>query len=310
MFVKSLCVAIALDLFLGDPRTEWHPVRLLGRGAERLEPLCRRLPLPARLQGVVFLLLVLAGVLLPLGVAAAAARMFPAGWLLEGGMLYFALGGTCLAREVRGVAQRLAEGDLAGARKALSLLVSRDTEPLDERKVVSGALETLSENFGDALCAPLLYGALGGPLGAWLHRTANTLDAMVGYKTPAYREFGWAAARFDDLLNLLPARGAALLVAAASPGVGGSFSRTLRTARAFAPLLSSPNSGWPMAAFAGALGVSLGGPTPYFGQWVDKPFLGEGPPPNRTDLERGFALYWNAYACAALSALFLSVLLG
>jgi len=306
---EALLFALVLDFLAGDPQFSAHPVRLLGTFAARAEEVCRLLPFPERVQGGFFVGLVLAATLLPVSLLTFLFWDAPMGFLVEGLLIWGALGGTSLAREVAAVAAPLAAGDLEASRLRLKMLVSRDVEGMEAEKIASSALETLSENLSDAAVATLLYAALAGPLGAWIHRTLNTLDAMVGYKTPTYREFGWAAARFDDLLNLLPSRCAALLVAVASPGVGGSFSRTLHTARTFAPLLSSPNSGWPMAAFAGALGISLGGPTPYFGQWVDKPFLGEGPPPNRTDLERGFALYWNAYACAALSALFLAVLL-
>ena len=239
-----------------------------------------------------------------------AASELPLGWLVSGGMLYFALGGTSLAREVGTVGDRLRCGDLEGAKERLGFLVSRDVDPMTEEDASAAALETLSENFGDAACATLLYAALGGPALAWLHRTVNTLDAMVGYRNPKYAEFGRATARLDDLLNLLPARAAALALAAASPLTGGTFLPVWEGTRRDAPQDESPNSGWPMAALAHALGVTLGGRTRYFGQWEENPLLGSGPRPGPQDVQRGLALYWGAYAGAAFAALGLGALMS
>ena len=310
MLVPTLVTALVLDFLLGDPQWKGHPVRLVGLLAERLEPFCRNLPVAASSQGGVFLFLVLLGTLAPVALILEAASELPLGWLVSGGMLYFALGGTSLAREVGTVGDRLRCGDLEGAKERLGFLVSRDVDPMTEEDASAAALETLSENFGDAACATLLYAALGGPALAWLHRTVNTLDAMVGYRNPKYAEFGRATARLDDLLNLLPARAAALALAAASPLTGGTFLPVWEGTRRDAPQDESPNSGWPMAALAHALGVTLGGRTRYFGQWEENPLLGSGPRPGPQDVQRGLALYWGAYAGAAFAALGLGALMS
>lgn len=310
MLVPTLVTALVLDFLLGDPQWKGHPVRLVGLLAERLEPFCRNLPVAASSQGGVFLFLVLLGTLAPVALILEAASELPLGWLVSGGVLYFALGGTSLAREVGTVGDRLRCGDLEGAKERLGFLVSRDVDPMTEEDASAAALETLSENFGDAACATLLYAALGGPALSWLHRTVNTLDAMVGYRNPKYAEFGRATARLDDLLNLLPARAAALALAAASPLTGGTFLPVWEGTRRDAPQDESPNSGWPMAALAHALGVTLGGRTRYFGQWEENPLLGSGPRPGPQDVQRGLALYWGAYAGAAFAALGLGALMS
>lgn len=310
MSVKALVLALALDALFGDPQWPFHPVRLLGRVASALETLCRRLPLPERLQGAVFLAAVEAAVLLSLGTVLLLNSLLPFPWLFEGGALYFALGGSSLGREVRRVAESFRAEGLEAARRTLSFLVSRDTEALGEEAVISSALETLSENFSDAFAATLFYALLGGPLFAWLHRTANTLDAMVGYRTERYRHFGWASARFDDLLGWIPARFSAAVIALAAPLVGGRTGKTWTTAFRDGPLLESPNSGLPMAAFAGALERRLCGPVSYFGVVKEKPFVGSGPRPDLMDLERGLALYWGASFLLALLVILAEALLS
>lgn len=310
MLVPTLVTALVLDFLLGDPQWKGHPVRLVGVLAEKLEPSCRSLPVSASSQGGVFVFLVLLCSLAPVALVMEVAGTLPLGWLLAGGVLYFALGGTSLAREVASVETHLRAGDLEGAKERLGFLVSREVDPMTEEDASAAALETLSENFGDAACATLLYAALGGPVLAWLHRTVNTLDAMVGYRNPKYAEFGRAAAKLDDLLNLLPARAAALALAAASPLVGGSFLPVWEGTRRDAPRDESPNSGWPMAALAYALGVTLGGRNRYFGLWEENPLMGDGPRPVPEDLQRGLTLYWGAYAGASFAALGLGALMS
>lgn len=310
MSVEALLFALTLDFLLGDPQWSLHPVRLVGRVATFLEGICRRLPLGGRLQGTVFLVAVEATALLPLAGALLVNAFLPLSWIFEGVVLYFALGGSALGREVRRIAEAFRRGRLDEARKVLSFLVSRDTEAMGEETVASSGLETLSENFSDAFAAPLLYALLGGPLLAWAHRTANTLDAMVGYKTERYRDFGWASARFDDVLGWGPARLSAAVVALAAPLVGGGVEETWTTAFRDGPLLESPNSGFPMAAFAGALRRRLCGPVSYFGSVEEKPFVGRGPGPDGLDLERGLSLYWAASLLLALFVVLAGALLS
>jgi adenosylcobinamide-phosphate synthase len=281
----------------------WHPVRVLGRVIESAEIMCRRLPVGARSQGVVFLLLNMAAFLLPcVFILWVASFSRPLLIVVGGGMIYFALGGTCLAREVYGVASSLVRGGPKEGRARLRMLVSRDVDDMGTREISSSAIETLAENFSDSACATLFYAAIGGPLLAWVHRIANTLDAMAGYKTEEYADFGWASAKFDDLVNFIPARISALVIALVSPTVQGSVSATLGQAVAEGLSLPSPNSGYPIAAFAGALGVKLCGPVSYFGVMKEKPFIGNGPQPDVMDVMRALDLYWNAYALAAVFA--------
>jgi adenosylcobinamide-phosphate synthase len=300
--VLSVLIALCLDFTLGDPSWNWHPVRVLGRQISYIEPLCRALPINARAQGFVFAVFNIVIFIVP--VAAVSFIFSRAGnlaSLVDGILLYFALGGTCLAREVIGLSETLEGGGTVMSREKLRLLVSRDVDSMDERAMVSSAIETLSENFSDSAVATLFYAALGGPVLAWIHRISNTLDAMVGYRTEQYADFGCAAAKLDDALNFIPARLSVLITALAS--YPDRFPDTLRCAQKYGNKLSSPNSGYPIAAFAGALGVRLCGPVSYFGVMKDKPFIGEGRSPDIFCLKDAIILYWNSYALASVAAL-------
>ena len=269
--------AVVLDLILGDPRLLPHPVVAIGNLISFLEKQLRRLFRNARLAGVV-LLVVTVGVSY-----AAAALLIKAAWLLspEAGFatgLYIAwvsLAARSLHAESGKVAQALERGDLPGARTALSYIVGRETDQLDEQEVVRGAVETVAENTGDGVIAPLFYLMLGGPPLAIAYKAVNTLDSMVGYKNERYLEFGWASARFDDLVNYLPARLTGLLMVLAAPVCGLSGGGAWRILRRDCRNHSSPNSGFPEAAAAGALGVRLGGANRYFGKVVEKPTIGD-----------------------------------
>ena len=165
--------------------------------------------------------------------------------------------------------------DILLARKQLSYIVGRDTDQLEEPEIWRGAVETVAENTADGVIAPLLFLILGGPVLGLAYKAVNTLDSMVGYKNDRYLHFGRASARFDDLLNWLPARLTGTLMVLASAFVGLSMKRSWRTLRRDGRNHSSPNSGIPEAAAAGALGVQLGGMNFYFGKPVEKPTIGE-----------------------------------
>ena len=299
-----IIIALMLDFILGDPAFKWHPVRILGSLAVRIEALCRALPFRAKIQGVFFLVLTLIVYLTPIVLIlliSSASSLLSA--LLNGVIIYFALGGTCLAREVSDVVYALEDGGLDAGRKKIAMLVSRDVDNMDESGVISSAIETLSENFCDSACATLFYAALGGSVLVWLHRITNTLDAMVGYKSSEYRDFGWASAKFDDILNFLPARISAFVIALSAPSVKGSAAMTLEVVRTDGAVLSSPNSGYPIAAFAGALQIKLCGPVSYFGVVTEKPFIGYGSRPDLIHIMSAVHLYWNAYALMSMLAL-------
>jgi adenosylcobinamide-phosphate synthase len=217
------------------------------------------------------------------------------------------LGGTSLARTGRQMAALLDRDDVEAARRLLPSLCGRDPARLDGSGLTRAALESVAENTSDAQVAPLLWAAVGGTPAVLGYRAVNTLDAMIGHRSPRYARFGWAAARLDDLANYVGARVTAMLVAACAPVVGGSPSDALRTWRRDAGRHPSPNAGVVEAAFAGALGVRLGGPTQYLHELQIRPTLGDGPAPSVADLRRAVALSRAVQAAAALLAVFSTV---
>jgi len=259
-----LSLAVAFDLLVGDP-VFGHPVRLIGKFGEGGYRLFGRL----RLLGG-FLTFVLTAILFE-ALVLGSIRLFPP---LEVIWLFYFVALRSLFREVEAVYKPLQEGNLPLARKRLSFLVSRDTERLDEKGLIRGLLETLSENFNDAFCGPLFWYVLAGLPGAAFYKVAETLDSMFGYRYGTFKHFGFFPARTDDLLNFLPARLTVFFMALAAPFCGLSGRRTLKTAWTEAHKHASPNAGWPEAALAGALGVALGGPTSYHGRLEPCPYLG------------------------------------
>lgn len=222
-----------------------------------------------------------------------------AGWLITwfGGVWAVALVGTLglaqrsLFDHVRAVARPLVAGDLGSARAAVGMIVGRDVERLDESGVATAAIESLAESFNDGVVAPMFWFAVGGLPGLFVYKAVNTADSMIGHREQRWRAFGWASARFDDLLNLIPARCAGAVLALV--GRGG-WKTMVRDAEKHA----SPNAGWPEAAMAGALGVRLGGPAWYDGQRAERPVLGDGRAATPDDLARALRLY--LLACAVL----------
>lgn len=270
------CAILLLDLLLGDPRGWPHPIVWIGRLIERLEDWLREVLKPERLAGVLLVLLTLS---ITWSAAALLLKFAAAfgGWLAW--LVSLWLGWSCLAlrslhRESRAVIDELEAGDLPGARQALSQIVGRETGGLDAEGVLKATLETVAENASDGVIAPLFYLLLGGPLLGLLFKATSTLDSMVGYKNDQYRDFGWAGARLDDLLNLIPARLTGLLFVVAALPLNLNGWEGWRIMWRDAGKHASPNAGWPEAAAAGVLGIQLGGPATYFGQQFDKPTFG------------------------------------
>jgi adenosylcobinamide-phosphate synthase len=199
---------------------------------------------------------------------------------------------------VAAVAKALEADDLPAARTAVGMIVGRDTATLDASGVAAAAIESLAESFNDGVVAPAFWLALAGLPGLYAYKAVNTADSLIGHKEPRWKDFGWAAARTDDVMNLAPARLAGALIATAGgPGnVLGGWKTMLRDARHHA----SPNAGWPEAAMAGALGVRLGGPVSYEGVMTHRPVFGDGPAPDVADLGRALGIY--ARACGLLWA--------
>lgn len=275
--VLQIIAALCLDQLLGDPRWLPHPVRLIGGLGGLLERWLRRTPLPLRLSGVLTL-----AVMLGASGGAVFLLLYWAGRIhvLLGGalavfVLYTTLAAKDLCRHSRAVYEALAEGDLEAAREKVGLIVGRETSHLSEQEVSRAAVESVAESLVDGVCAPLVYAFAGGPVGAILYKAVNTADSMFGYRNERYREFGWAAARLDDLANYVPARLTALIVPLAAIIIRLDAQSSWQILRRDRLNHASPNSGHTEAAMAGALGIRLGGTSVYFGQRVEKPTIGD-----------------------------------
>jgi len=286
------------DLALGDPG-RGHPVAVFGATAAKLERFTYR---DSRVAGSVHVGLLVGAVWL-LGVTTG--RRWPAGATAVA--TWVALGGTSLARTGLQMSQLLDGGDVEAARRLLPSLCGRDPAQLDGPGLTRAALESVAENTSDAQVAPLLWAAVFGAPGALCYRAVNTLDSMIGYRSPRYLRFGWAAARLDDIANYAGARVTAALAALCAPVVGGSPSGAVRAWRRDAARHPSPNAGVVEAAFAGALGVRLGGPTQYRHELQIRPTLGDGRAPTVADLRRAVALSRVVQAGAAVLAYAASV---
>jgi len=297
----GLLAGVLLDQVAGDPR-RGHPVALFGRAAGWLEGRTWR---DDRAAGARYAALLVAGP----AVLGLLARRLPAPGLAAATALgtWTVLGGRSLAAEAEAVAAHLRRGDLPAARQQLTHLVGRRTETLGEAEIARAAVESVAENTSDAVVAPLLWGAVGGLPGLLAYRAVNTLDAMVGHHSPRYENFGWASARADDAANYLPARLTAALTALVAAAAGGSGRAALAVARADGRRHPSPNAGVAEAAFAGALGVRLGGRNDYGSHAEDRPVLGAaGRPPEVADITRAARLsravtLAAALACAAIA---------
>jgi adenosylcobinamide-phosphate synthase len=263
-----------------------------------------------RLKGVLMLALLLLTVLAAGLLVIAVTRRLPLGWVIEALLASSLLAQKELGRAVKAVADGL-NLSLDSGRRAVSHIVGRDPEALDEPGVARAAVESLAESTSDGVVAPLFWLLIGGLPGILVYKAANTADSMVGHKNPRYRDFGWASARFDDLLNWVPARLSALLIAGAAFLVRGAdpehaWSTALRDARKH----DSPNAGWPEAAFAGALGLRLGGPRSYEGELHDLPAFGDGRAElAASDVLKALELYWMAMNLLLAGVLGLGLLL-
>ncbi|MDG4820334.1 cobalamin biosynthesis protein [Asanoa sp. WMMD1127] len=296
----GILAGYGLDAWLGDPR-RFHPVAGFGTLAQRLE---RGLYRDDRRAGAAYTL-VAVGAPAALGVAAAlATRGRPAArFLVTAAATWTVLGGRTLRAEGRLMARHLRRGDVPAARRRLNHLCGRDPARLDEAELARATVESVAENTSDAVVAPLWWGAVAGVPGLLAYRAANTLDAMVGHRSPRYARFGTPAARLDDLLNLAPARLTALLTVAAAPRVRGRRAEALRVWRRDRNDHPSPNAGQCESAMAGALGVRLGGRNVYFGRSETRPYLGDGPRPDFRHVGRAARLSGTVgLAAAALAA--------
>ena len=302
--VVGVLAGYLADLVLADPRTG-HPVAGFGVAAAAVERVTYR---DSRIGGVAHVgILVGAVSLLGAGLQRHARR---GGRLCSAAATavatWIALGGTSLARTGLAMGDLVSRDDVEGARRLLPALCGRDPALLDVAGLTRAAVESVAENTSDATVAPLLWATVGGVPAVLGYRAVNTLDSMVGHRSPRYARFGWAAARLDDAANYVAARVTAALVVLCAPIVGGSPSGAVRAWGRDAARHPSPNAGVVEAAFAGALGVRLGGPTAYRYELQIRPTLGEGVPPSVADLRRAVrlsrAVQAAAVLCVALSA--------
>ncbi|MGU3294016.1 cobalamin biosynthesis protein [Williamsia sp. M5A3_1d] len=297
----GLMLGVAADLMFADPR-RGHPVAGMGTVAGHIERVVYR---DNRWAGVVFVggclasVLAIAEPLRRVGGARAVAATAAATWTV--------LGGTGLTRVAAAVADALEADDEPAARALIPSLCGRDPESLDRAGIIRATVESVAENTSDATVAPLVWGTVGGVRGLIAYRMVNTLDAMVGHRTPRYKRFGWAAARLDDVANLVPARLAGLVVIA----IGGRPVDAAAAWRRDAGGHPSPNAGVVESSFAGALGIGLGGTTVYRHRVEERPRLGDGPAPEVADLRRAITLSRRVQLVSAvLAAGAAGVLLG
>ena len=303
IFASAMVIAMAVDCVLGWPdaihRRIGHPVTWIGALIRRLDTAMNRetdTDLTRRILGVLAAMIT---------VSVAALAGFVVQFLLPGGWL----GALCIGvlawplvalrsmhDHVAAVAKPLIAGDLDGARYAVSMIVGRDPSILDTAGVARAGLESLAENTSDGIIAPLFWGAIFGLPGIAAYKAINTLDSMIGHRTPRHNAFGWASARIDDLVNLAPARLTGVLFAVASDRARASLS----VMRHDASQHRSPNAGWPESALAGALNIRLSGPRVYHDHIAVEPWLnGAAPDPKPDDIARGLLLYRRAMALAA-----------
>lgn len=279
-----LFMALALDAVTGEMAWlfRWlpHPVVVIGRTIAALDKRLNKPALPEtdrKTRGVVLVGLLAVAAVAVGGAIAFVARAIPHAWLLEVFFAALLVAQRGLFDHVDDVARALDHNGLEAGRFAVSRIVGRDPQSLDEHGIARAAIESLAENFSDAVVAPVFWYVLLGLPGLLLYKTVNTLDSMVGYRNDKYRAFGWASARLDDWMNLIPARLSGLILALAAVfTTKGRPIRALRTMMTDARFHQSPNSGWPEAAMAGALDLALGGPRKYPGLVVDQKWIGSG----------------------------------
>ena len=294
----TLVLALLLDALLGEPRVLWdrwpHPAVLMGRAVAWAD---RRFNDRTRAMGVFVLLILLAGAI-ALGLALAT---------LPGGVAEVIVGAILLAQRsladhvtavARGLRMSLGEGH-----RAVAMIVGRDTVALDKSATARAAIESAAENFSDGVVAPAFWFAVAGLPGLLAYKFVNTADSMIGHRTPRHEAFGWASARFDDLLNLIPARLSALLIWLTGPG--GPWRPIITEAR----LHRSPNAGWPEAAMARVLDVALSGPRSYHGEMRDYPWVH--PQGRRTigapEIEASVRVLWRAWGILLALAVVVAV---
>lgn len=312
IWLPAVLAGFLLDLLVGDPHWLYHPVRLVGglisageRGLRRLFPTT---PRGERLAGGVLAILVITVTAsVPAGLLWLAGKIHP--WLefsLETILCYQLFAVRSLRDESMKVYRELEKGDLPGARRAVSMIVGRDTQNLDAAGVTKAAVETVAENTSDGIVAPMVFMVLGGPVLGWLYKAVNTMDSMIGYKNDRYLNFGRFAAKLDDVLNFFPARLSGLMMVVCSPLAGLNGKNAWKTFKRDRFNHASPNSAQTEAVMAGALGVQLAGDAWYFGKLHKKKTIGDSlRPVEAEDIVRANRLLYVTSAATLALLLFL-----
>ena len=273
----QILIAFGLDLLLGDPRWFPHPVRLIGGFAARLETPVRDLIGNPKAAGIITAAIVVpATAAVTVGLLQFAGMIHPwASDLVSIFVMYTGIAARDLLRHSERVRESLQSGDMDEARRRVGMICGRDTDGLDESEIVRATVESVSENMVDGVTAPLFFAALGGPIGVMTYKAVSTLDSTFGYKSERYLEFGWASAKLDDIAAYIPSRLTAALTPVAALLVGVRPLQSLRIGLRDGSKHPSPNAGQSEAAFAGALGIQLGGLSHYEGKASHKPLLGD-----------------------------------
>lgn len=307
----ALLAGYAADLIFGDPRWLYHPVRLIGNLIALLEKLIRKI-MPVNKAGelaggfiTVVLVLLLCGVVPWLLLHLVFGLNVVAGAVLEAFMCYQLLAVKSLKDESMKVYDALTGSTIEDARKAVSMIVGRDTQNLDQKGVAKAAIETVAENFSDGVIAPMFYMFIGGPVLMYIYKGINTMDSMMGYKNDRYLYFGRCAAKLDDAANFIPSRLAALLLIAAAYIGGFNGKGAVKIFKRDRFNHASPNSAQTESAAAGALDIQLAGNAYYFGKLYEKPTLGDSvKEPEAEDIKRvNKLMYIGSFAGAAVFAL-------
>jgi len=271
-----IILAYVIDLVIGDPRHLPHPVKWMGACISFLDKKLNK-GKRKRLKGLIMLMLLL---LLVFGISFSLVYLFYqwhviAGILLEGLLIATTIAQKDLKRASLAVLKPLEKKDVEGARKQLSYIVGRDTERLSEQEIIRGTVETVAENTSDGITAPLFWAMIGGAPLALVYRAVNTCDSMVGYKNDEYKEYGWASARLDDVVNWIPARLTGYITMISMKPEGTTFKKALQIFRRDASQHNSPNSGWGEGSVAALLGIQLGGVNYYQGKESLSPTIGD-----------------------------------
>ncbi len=278
--MEFIFIGYFLDLVFGDPYWMPHPIRFIGKAISKFEGFLRgyfNRDKKARLGGVILAVVIITGTYFIASAILSIAKMYNPylSKTLQAFMVFQILATKSLAKESQKVYYPLKENNLSQARKFVSYIVGRDTEDLQKDGITRATVETIAENISDGIIAPLFYIFIGGaPLGM-AYKAVNTLDSMVGYKNDKYRDFGWASAKIDDIVNFIPARLTAILIILSTIFLGYNTKNSLNILIRDRKNHSSPNAGYPEAAVAGALNIQLGGTSTYFGKPVYKPTIGE-----------------------------------